>query len=501
MDMDPRILSLQTGAARAAEAQARLAAQWRPLDSPQLEAMRPDPVLQKLGHTGLTPRGASEDPSRRWLGQGMNRPVAGLAQATERLASFQPTDNLSEQVASSFVDVYLSVSASTDTAAGSYPACNQDHFTDCDLYRVRMNLVTGRATEVERVVAQSGGWGNIQPALSPSGRRLAYLRRSESKSALEAWDLETGATTQVVYGEKVDGVNSRPQFPNWYDENTLLFHSGEQDDCTLYKSQIDDAHDLHFGAAEALLGPRSDVSTTTSFADASTRRDAKDVGTSHSISPRRDPSVATFGSNPTSDGFETPRVHALAPASPTATAVRTQEFDLGENMEGNGINTCHHPAWNPSGNRILCTSQNPSEAYNNPKDNYLRFLYSYSETNGTWSDPNPVFIPFTPEELEDQFGPVFPRNGTPHCEIYTYKFAEWCASDDYIVATLFCSTQDENSGASASNDIIISSRVMLIRRFPVRYTDITGIVEASRGLSSGQTHGVYSTCKRVEEAR
>lgn len=496
--MDPRILSLQTGAARAAEAQARLAARWAPLDSPQLEAMRPDPVLQKLGHTGLTPRGASEDPSRRWLGQGMNRPVAGLAQATERLASFQPTDKLSEQVAASFVDVYLSVSASIALVEGTYPACNQDNDEDCDLYRVRMNLVTGRATEVERVVAQSGGFGNVQPALSPSGRRLAYVRRSGKFGYLEAMDLNTRAVTQVASGIRTSDINTKPQFPNWYDENTLLFHTGERGDCTLFRSQLDDSEDLHFGAAEALMGPRSDVSTTTSFADANTRSRSGGLESMADPFSKQIPRVATFG--PYTTETDAPRVHSLTPETPGGSQILVQKFSLGSNMEGQDIEKCHHPAWNPSGNRIMCTSQKPNEEYHVEGDNLLRFLYTYSSVGGLWSDPEAAFTPLTPEELEIEFGRIFPASGSPHCEIYTYKFAEWCASDDYIVATVFCSAQRRDISTSDDPYTIISSRVMLIRRFPVRYTDITRIVERSRGLRPGMVHGVYSTCARVEEA-
>lgn len=501
--MDPRIVSLQTGAARASAAAARLAAQWSPLDPPQAELMRPDPVLQKLGHTGLTPRGASEDPSRRWLGQGMNRPVAGLAQAPDMLAIGKPTDSLSEQVTASVVDIYLSVSASIVLTPGEYPACNQDEDTDCDLYRVRMNLITGHATEVERVVAHSDGYGNVQPALSPGGRRLAYVRRSETVGYLEAMDFDTREVTQVAsgYRNSTTKVNTKPQFPNWYDESTLLFHAGERGDCTLYRSQIDDPLDLHFGSAEALLGPKSGVSTTTSFADANTRWATGDGVSTTADSSREKRRVATFGPGPGSSGAEAPRVHGLTPKRSSATEIVAEEFDLGFNMEARPIESCHHPAWNPGGNRIMCTSQDPSETYNTPGDNLLRFLYTYTYNSADelWYDPQPPFTPLTPAELEAEFGSLFPESGDPHCEIYTYKFAEWCASDNYIVATLFCSAQRKHIDSDDPYNII-TSRVMLIRRFPVRYTDITRIVEKSRGLRPGQTHGVYSTCARVEEA-
>ncbi len=70
------------------------------------------------------------------------------------------------------------------------------------------------------------------------------------------------------------------------------------------------------------------------------------------------------------------------------------------------------------------------------------------------------------------------------CEWVTYKYGEFCLSDDYVVFTMYCST----------DGVISGSRVMLVRLSDQTRWDITSWVESHVGVSEGSWQGVYSTC-------
>lgn len=504
MDLDPRIVSLQRGSAAAAREQSRLSAQSRPMDVPRELAMRPDPVLASMGVGPRMRPAANADPTARWMGREHGRgPHGGGAFRGHMESGGWQTDAQVPNTASfardgasvglsdaTWVDIYLSAGPAENLSSSTsdYRSCNYNDDSNCSLYRLRVNLATGTAREVERVAYSVSGFGVVQPALSPSGHRLAFIWRNSHGtlvSGLLARDLTTSRTSMVTWGDISGASNTRPQFPNWYDNDTLLFHSGKEGENTLYKASISNELWLRFGDPEALLGPASSSSTTTSFADANTRRN--DVA-GRSTKPTQK-KVATFGESTSLGTNVVPRVHGIGPSPTGAADIPTQEFSLGANMAGATINECHHPAWNFSGDRVLCTNQDPREHYPSAAASWSRLLYMYEQGGGTWGNASPAFVPLTPSQLAARFGSSYPNTGTPQCRTYTYKYAEWCASDDYIVATLFCSDDDYNS-----TNPIFSSRVILIRLYPLEYIDLTRIVERSLGLDRGALHGIYSTC-------
>lgn len=294
------------------------------------------------------------------------------------------------------------------------------------------------------------------------------------------------------YGPVSSGVShSRPQFPNWYTDDVLLYHAGEAEHCTLYSSELLYCRPprLYFSTSTALLGSDSSTSTMTSFADANTSQSEGSRGVGSG--PQKN--IATFGVSDTHGTEEAPRVHARRAWPATLTEVATEEFDLGTNDAGAPIRECHHPAWSVSGESILCTNHRPAEPYPRGAESDSRLLYMYSRTGSTWSGAELVFTPLTPDDLSTDFGSLFPMEGDPSCQIYTYKYAEWCGTDNYIVATVFCSDDDY-----VEENPIFSSRVFLIQRSPLIYIDLTRFIEQELGLSVGEMHGIYSTCALIE---
>lgn len=457
---------------------------------------------QRLGRPEATPCGSQDKARLRnmGVGEGLRRQArqpwgAGWNGVEPAVNGPQPDlDVLGD--ASVRVDIYLSAGLHEGYGTDSYHSCNANDDSNCDLYRVRVRLAPGpvRFGEVERVVVGSDrgtpeSVGVVEPAVSPSGRRLAYLRRwgtheGRGVSDLEAMDLDGRGVTLVASGTG----DARPQFPNWFQEGTLLFHAGAKDAATSYSAQVADEGDLRFGTPRALLGPASGTSTGTSFADANTR-------TATAMSePFGHLDVTTFGVSTEHGTREQPRVHSLRASSPGSGSVATQEFDLGVNRRGETIGECHHSAWNPGGDTILCTVHDPPERYPSGAASTSRLLYMYRRVAGEWRAVSPQpFDPLEPEELFSTFPSLYPlADAEPGCERYSYKYAEWCVGDDHLVATVFC-----ENGLDSKSDPIFVSRVHLIHVPSRSYYDLTSEVERFEGVSEGEYHGIFSTCARA----
>lgn len=513
--LDPRHARLRSDSLRASMAQARLEGQWAPVRSPEPEKgsedrERREGLLRSMGvQASMRPR-AGADPSRRW---GLSQDFPGAlaagggvrsARRPGRPAGWEMEEGPAKsgmvpRVPTQVVDVYLSAGLHENYRETDYHSCNADNDSNCNLYRVRLRLWADTVVplEIEQIIASTGEGdarqGVVQPAVSPSGNRLAFIVRDTDSSTLYTVDMETGGVGIPDWGVS----HSRPQFPNWYGEETFLYHKGDRDECTLYSNEIvgEDMGWLLFSSRRALLGSDASVSRETSFADANTNR-AAEPGSLTSGPPK---SVTTFGVSTTHGTREAPRVHALSPWPLSSTEVATEEFVLGRNLAGAPIFECHHPAWNVSGDSILCTAHDPTERYpatsglpEAARDRRSRLLYMFTKSGLHWSGADVPFTPLFPVELNTNFGDRFPLAGSPSCHIYTYKYAEWCGTDDYIVATLFCSSD-------YLEDPIFSSRVFLIRRSDDKpqYYDITRMIELELGLSAGELHGIYSTCSRV----
>lgn len=384
------------------------------------------------------------------------------------VSSAVPLAGTSKQASSpKTVDIYLSAGEHRPDPETSYESCDSSHQGTCNLYRVRWNLRVGVAVSVTRLVEASGGRGWVQPAVSPGGRRLAYIGRTFNPGDRYPIDGELfvgnplrGTPVSVDSGT---GSPDRPQFPNWYTNDDVLYHKTDTSEVsTLWLAK------LSSGSRTALLGPGGTYATSGSYQDANTAPDGV--------------RIATFGE--LSDGNARPQ---------------TNEYDGGDYQEtptfgaeyGSGatIRSCHHPAWNWSGDRILCTNQSDFEELNDGSEQ--RLLYAYQWDGSAWVADGAVFEP-PPEADLAAFLPKGSDTGT--FARYTYKYAEWCVSDDYVIATLFA-----DNGESSEEFSVVSSRVVVIKvgrstRAVLGMWDITDAVEYAEGYSEGELRSVFATC-------
>ena len=192
---------------------------------------------------------------------------------------------------------------------------------------------------------------------------------------------------------------------------------------------------------------------------------------------------------------------------------------------------CHHPAWSPDGTRILCTRYQAAEHIIGDTQtvgvtvNYdVRRLYQFEWDGTRWvryrgttflaPAPGAMVEALTGSEFNlitrDTGGTTLglfpPRTDdgklAEGCGAYVWKFAEWCASSRYLVATVYCT---DNS--SSEEGIPLNSRVVLIDTentgSHLGYTDLVTIIEywldAGGTTYLGTYSGVFSTCTPVTD--
>lgn len=378
------------------------------------------------------------------------------------------------EAAGKSVDIILSVGQ----AAGG-DACNGTDAGRCGLARVRIALGSTVATLVDTVVEQTAadesGTGAIEPAISPNGRRLAWIERTGKKSSLWAMDLDQRRPMLIVdfqRGARGGGDAQRPEWPEWLSDSALLFDMKTGDtngvqNKTLYSIDVMDL--TRPGSITARWG--SEAGVPSGLQDPAVRTTA--AGTE----------IVAFG--PTESGGGpgyTPIVATISPGGVVGTA--QTRVSLGKNASGNAIKECHHPAFNVSGDEILCMVHEPSEKVGGQR---TKLLYSFKKnTGGDWLNAGRTFSPreisATGMDSESLF---------TGCNSVVYKYAQWCGDNDYVITNLYCA--GEGSGGRGSS--IAASRVVLIGRSKQQYVDITSLVEKSKGLSVGDMSGWSATCK------
>lgn len=164
-----------------------------------------------------------------------------------------------------------------------------------------------------------------------------------------------------------------------------------------------------------------------------------------------------------------------------------EAFVLGTNVTGEPIRECHHPAWSVSGARILCMAHR--EPSRRSQKTQARALYSYAfdQRSGKWlqESTHPLFDPPGNTELRDNL-PSFRGQA---CDMLTYKFAEWCGTDRFVVMTMFCST----------GETVTASRVVIGDLSDGRLYDLTTHIESHfpspRAVS---TRAIYATCHALD---
>lgn len=431
------------------------------------------------------------------------------------------------------VDIYLSAGPNVGYGASGgagdatwnvagYASCNRDDPRNCAIWRVRLRLGMAEPIEVEQVVRATAGavtnraWSGVvrtgasMPALSYDGRYLAFRRQNYGdadppggtgfpvSSQVVVRDLHT-QTDLVVDGG--DDVRDALRFPAWYVGDRLLYNRGTDPARpgagTLYSARLD----FRAGVAHlqpGWLGAEGAAYTETDFNDPAVAPDSGGGG----VSSRR---IATFGENAKTTGAAcgvaeegVPRVHrGLAP-----TEDEFECFSLGVNRGDREINSCQHPSWSLDGTAIYCWQHNPEDVSPENREAVLALPYVYRPSKGSesWSqvtDGETAFTELLASALEEQFGGLFPalpsgaKKGGPYCRVTAYKHAMECGTANFMVMTLFCSDATYNNHASGD---VFSSRVVLVRKEPLTYWDLTGMIETTLGQSPGTLHGIYADC-------
>lgn len=387
---------------------------------------------------------------------------------------------VAQAASSRVVDVLLSVGK-----PGTDATCEPDSEGTCDLVKVRVDLATGAASKVSAVVTHgamgASGSGIAEPAVSPNGTRVAWLERGGTGVQLWAKAFTESEGHLILKSSKGKGGDAgmRPEWPEWLDDDTLLFSSktGTEDgkeQKTIFAVEVADL--ARPGAPVARAG--AGVSGWTGVQDPAVFR-----GSSSS-------QLVAFGPVPggSSEAYQLELAAVDGAGKPLATPL---VIAAGNNAAGQPIQGCHHPAWNASGDRIMCMVHRPSETVGGMA---TKLLYTYVRDGaGKWAIGGRAFEPLTPEAAK--LAVASKLSASAGCELLTYKYAQYCASDDYVVATLYCSTGGKSSGRGAE---IGASRVVVIRTNPVEYIDITGLVEREQGLSPGALSSFTGTCRAVD---
>lgn len=185
-----------------------------------------------------------------------------------------------------------------------------------------------------------------------------------------------------------------------------------------------------------------------------------------------------------------------------------------------------HPAWSPSGEKILCTRyQDAEEVIANhlvvpPIGTVtygLRRLFVFEWDGSGWvpsgADAEGVAGALVEVLVDAAFDRIsvdssgvalglFPPRADDDpsgagCATYVWKFAEWCASERFVVSTVYC-TDNAQAG-----DVALHSRVVLIDTLTSGaadgYTDLISVIEDATGVSRGTYSGAFAACATVPD--
>ena len=165
---------------------------------------------------------------------------------------------------------------------------------------------------------------------------------------------------------------------------------------------------------------------------------------------------------------------------------------------------CHHAAWNTEGTRILCHAASEAEPFGIGQRLHALYEYRYLAPKASWvkSDTSAgpdgrVFDPADPAMLDE----VLSQDALV-CATYFVKYAEWCGSDDYVLATLYC--KDENLEIPSSRVVVVTLRGP---DGAAQIADVTSAVEEA--LSDAMRlppprrrpwRAVFGTCSRPRQS-
>lgn len=480
--------------------------------------------LAALGMTEATadPDLFRDDLEPAFLRSGPARPFAPGAGPRFKAAPLPRIPKTAVPIVPQLVDIYLS--AGPNAADGR--SCLRGNYSGCSLWRIRLELATKQVLDVEELQSTSpvgvclGGKSHLQPAVSPNGERYAWqetcvdmLGAGDSQSIVEQAVAQEGLDyPKTVVGPSVP----RPMYPNWFNDHTVIFTA---DNLGVPGQTLSSATDWATTATlVSQLGPTALRRTQMSWSDAHTSATPADAN----VAGR--PRVVTFGGPIVGAGsILLPRVTDLQGANESRFDIPQVEWQL----DSSDPPQCHHPAWNPDGTKILCTRYQGPEPIDGETQaggalaTYpVRRLFQFEWDGTEWVRFEGDSLGVAGAMVEALTGPEFnlisrrtdgtaldlfpPRldehAGSGGCGAYVWKFAEWCASERYLVATVYCtdSTTEEAGVPLASRVVLIDTEHSDSHQ---GYTDLVTLIEyhlaAGADTYLGTYNGVFSTCTSV----
>lgn len=401
------------------------------------------------------------------------KPAHALALSALALGSLTLASTV--EAAGRSVDIYLSAGKKTGDVS-----CDAQNDGTCEIWHLKMNLGDAAAGTIEKLVSRvergDEKFSIIESALSPNGTRLAWIERSSKSNQLWAMDLAKKERKLVADGGAKTGSNGakvKPEWPEWLTDSVLLFSgkTGDKDGVamkTVYSVSVSDL--ANPGEAAPRLGAAGVDGTKDGTQDPAVRKGK----------------VVSFGPENAGANY-VPRVQEIG-TDGTPKGSYT-DFTLGKTAGGAAIKECHHPAWNYAGTAIMCMVQNPQETFDGTK---ARLLYTYSDTGSGWANQGRTFEPV--EMTKSTLDSAKLLTAAAGCQTINYKYAQWCGSDDYVLATVYCSgaaTGDRGAPVTAS-------RVMLIGTNPVQYVDLTSLIEKNQKGDVGTFSAFTGTCSTAK---
>ena len=423
------------------------------------------------------------------------------------------------------LDIYVSVGFQGGLSSGAcgsplidglsrVASCDMDANEGCAIVRLRLRWLGPFGLVGLDVIQPADRYGGrVWPAISPDGTKLAYVRKGGSSSSrqdsrLYVRDLNTFDLVKLATGHDVAVANAgRPLFPAWFGDNYVLWTASQNGS----HADPDESEWALFGAAVwfspigasskvALMGPDTSYpyanGVSSDFSDPDVRRPG--AVTLWDFAKDR---VVTHGSDISLEPAQRRPKPQVGPAIATGTGgnVTTETFRLGDNAErtssgwemgaGDRIVECHHPAFNPSGDRVMCHAHSKEVPFSDvvggtPPTAKLSYVYEEGSAGDVWGNPVLPFDPGTPSRLEAALGAGMPASDCGH--VYSFKQAQFCGSDDYVITTIFCRGTEDGP--------INHSRVVIARREPLKIWDVTALIEDLLGEAQGTLAAQSGTC-------
>jgi len=403
------------------------------------------------------------------------------------------------------VDIYLAAGPRSSKSLGqesrkpgqlptlnSYEnACNKDDVTSCGIYQIKFDLKT--MTPVNwKLIVNNRHKGEVNPTVTPDGQYIAYERRGITSGSSNDW------RSARIWGKEVAAVNTSSSGfnlsktreghkPFWRDNHTVIYTGGDHTIRAIETSRTDRTwiqDTLLLGGVNVQSGMDSNGFR---FDDANVNPDQPDRVVVHQAQGIAHADGRPQVINTQMKNYKKARV--------------LFDLDIGTmpgsaDPQPHGLIGCAHANFSPSGDLVLCTSQGTyskrGSEQNIPTDQryeelygstipktwplFYRFssgelvrmdliygferkvdltriqlvdndpsgLYEFSVTSSNSQDGtlfrhlNPVEL----YELDNRYRDYNHSNTGPPCQTYFYKYASFCGTNDHLVATVFCVSED-----------------------------------------------------------